>query len=174
MTRAIKNTRAVELQGKRAGFFSRAIASSIDLGIAFALLLAVIFVAETVWDLIASDTIEIKSPSPGASGSGMVLIFTLYLAIGWASTGRTIGKQVMGLRVVRADTEPLHVMQALGRGLLCSVFYPCLLLSLVHRRNAGLEDLVCGTVVVYDWIPESSRRSMPTPVAPTVSGQKRA
>ena len=169
MTRVIKSTRAVELQGKRAGFFSRAIASGIDLGVAFALLLAIIFVVQAVLDLISSDTITIETPNPGLSGSGMILVFTIYLAIGWGSTGRTVGKQIMGLRVVRTDTEPLRPMQALGRGLLCAVFYPCLLLALFHRRNAGVEDLVCGSVVVYDWIPASARRRMPTPVTGTVS-----
>ena len=68
MTRAIKHSRAIELQGKRAGLFSRAIASSIDLGIAFALLLGIIFVVQAVWDLIADDTIAIQSPSPGVAG----------------------------------------------------------------------------------------------------------
>lgn len=169
MTRAIKNTRAVELQGKRAGFFSRAIASSIDLGIAFGILIGIIFGLQIVGDLVSSDKIVLETPNPGISGTAMLVVFTLYLALGWGSTGRTIGKQIMGLRVVRTDTEPLRPMQALGRGLLCAAFYPGLLLALLHRRNAGLEDLVCGTVVVYDWIPESARRSMPTPVTGTVS-----
>ena len=44
VTRVIKKTRAVELQGKRAGFFSRAIASTIDLGVAFGLLIGLLIV----------------------------------------------------------------------------------------------------------------------------------
>jgi len=174
VTRAIKNTRAIELQGKRAGFVSRAIASSIDLGIAFGILIGIIIGIQLVLDVINSDKIVFETPDVGISGTGMLVVFTLYLALGWASTGRTIGKQIMGLRVVRTDTEPLRPAQALGRGLLCAAFYPVLLLALFHRGNAGLEDLVCGTVVVYDWIPESARRSMPAPVAGTVSGQKLA
>lgn len=174
MTRAIKNTRAIELQGKRAGFFSRAVASGIDLGVAFSILIAIIFAVQIANDLISSDKIVLTAPNAGISGTGMVVVFTIYLAIGWGSTGRTIGKQVMGLRVVRTDTEPLRPGQALGRGLLCAVFYPCLLLALFHRRNAGLEDLVCDSVVVYDWIPSTAQRTMPAPATVPGSGKASA
>jgi hypothetical protein len=29
-------------------------------------------------------------------------------------------------------------------------------LALVNRRNRGLEDVVFGTVVAYDWLPEGT------------------
>ena len=54
-----------------------------------------------LWDFFNSDTVQIKVQSPGINVSGMWLTFVVYLSLGWASTGRTIGKQVMGLRVVR-------------------------------------------------------------------------
>jgi hypothetical protein len=43
---------------------------------------------------------------------------------------------------------------------LCATFFPVLLLALVNRRNRGLEDVVFGTVVAYDWFPEVSEAHM--------------
>jgi hypothetical protein len=40
----------------------------------------------------------------------------------------------------------------LASGALRHIF-PVLLLALVNRRNRGLEDVVFGTVVAYDWLP---------------------
>jgi uncharacterized RDD family membrane protein YckC len=96
----------------------------------------------------------------------MWLTLVIYLTIGWASTGRTIGKQVMGLRVVRRDAQPLHTGQALGRALLCATFYVGLVVALFSRRNAAIHDMICKTVVVYDWIPETAKRHLPPPPTP--------
>jgi hypothetical protein len=32
-------------------------------------------------------------------------------------------------------------------------------LALVNRRNRGLEDVVFGTAVAYDWLPEGTEPS---------------
>ena len=157
MTRVIKQHRAVELQGKRAGFFSR-VRSPVASTSASC--------SRSCW--ASSSRAGRVGPDcqrhhpdpvaePGGNGSGMVLIFTVYLALGWASTGRTIGKQVMGLRVVRATLSRSFRSQALGRGLLCAMFYPCLLLALFHRRNAGIEEMICRTVVVLRLDPRTER-----------------
>ena len=69
-----------------------------------------------LWDFFHSDTIQIKVQSPGINASGMWLTFVDLLSLGWASTGRTIGKQVMGLRVVRRDGSSLRTGSAIGRG----------------------------------------------------------
>jgi uncharacterized RDD family membrane protein YckC len=53
------------------------------------------------------------------------------------------------------------------RAVLCATFFPVLLLALVNRRNQGLEDVVFGTVVVYDWLPEGTE---PLPVAQMGAG----
>ena len=72
---------------------------------------------------------------------------------GLGLAGRTLGKQMMGLRVVCSDGSRLRLLRAFLRAVLCATFFPVLLLALVNRRNRGLEDVVFGTVVVYDWFP---------------------
>jgi hypothetical protein len=41
------------------------------------------------------------------------------------------------------------------------------------RRNAGIHDKICKTVVVYDWIPESAKRHLPPPPPPPRSRRRR-
>ena len=174
MSRLIKNDRAVELQGRRAGFPTRVVADVIDILIAFGIFVLIYSGLSILWDFFNSDTIQIKVQSPGINASGMWLTAVIYLTLGWASTGRSIGKQVMGLRVVRRDAKPLRPSQALARSLICVTFYWLVMWSvLFSRRNAGIHDMICKTVVVYDWIPSDDTRHLPTPPTPPRSRRRR-
>ena len=126
------------------------------------------------WDFFKSDTIQIKVQSPGINASGMWLTFVVYLSLGWASTGRTIGKQVMGLRVARRDGSSLRTGQAIGRAVLCATFPVFMMISVpFSRRNAGIHEMICKTLVVYDWIPETAKRHLPPPLPPPRSRRRR-
>jgi uncharacterized RDD family membrane protein YckC len=165
VSRVIRNPRAQELQGKRAGIVTRAIADIIDYGIAFLIYVAFVAAIGVAWDLFFSSTVHVERPPASVSGLGIFFVFFVYLGLGWGSTGRTAGKQLMGLRVVRRDARALTGPAAFGRAFLCAIFFPGLLLALLHRRNQSLQDLICKTAVVYDWIPESTR---PRRFAPAV------
>jgi uncharacterized RDD family membrane protein YckC len=92
----------------------------------------------------------------------------LYLWVSYAVFGKTIGKTILGLRVVSADghasmapRQPLIRVLAfplslllLGVGLLGVVFNP--------QRQAW-HDRLAKTAVVYDW--GSRTATMPTPLA---------
>jgi len=174
VSRVIKNDRAVELQGRRAGFPTRVIADVIDVLIAFAIFVLIYSGTSILWDFFFSDTIQIKVQSPGINASGMWLTLVIYLTLGWASTGRTIGKQVMGLRVVRRDARPLRFGQALARSVICVTFYVFVMWTvLFSRRNAAIHDMICKTVVVYDWIPATDVRHLPQPPPPPRSRRRR-
>lgn len=157
MSRLIRNPRAQALQGSRAGIVSRSLAFGADIGIAFLVYTVVVAVGGFVWDLFFSSRVEIPKPPAWLSAVAIFWILVIYLALGWGSTGRTVGKQLMGLRVVRADGRSLKPRQAFVRALFCAVLYPGLLLALVDRRNRSVQDMVLKTVVVYDWVPESGR-----------------
>lgn len=177
MSRAIRSERARDLQGCRAGIVSRGLAFAADVGIAFAIYLGLVAGVNLARDLFASRRIDIPTPPAWFSAIAVFAVLVVYLALGWGATGRTVGKQLMGLRVVREDTSPLTPGVAFARAVFCALFYPGLLFALVDRRNRSLQDVVCRTVVVYDWLPESSRpRLFPTRAserAPT-SGEERA
>jgi uncharacterized RDD family membrane protein YckC len=166
VSRVIKQDRAVELQGRLAGFPSRVLADAIDVAIAFAIFVLIYSGLSIIWDFFNSDTIQIELQSPGINASGMTLTAIIYFTLGWASTGRTPAKQIMGLRVVRRDGAPVHTGRALGRAVLCVLFWYLVMWPvLFSRRNAGIHDMICKTVVVYDWIPDTSTRHMPAPPA---------
>jgi uncharacterized RDD family membrane protein YckC len=174
VSRVIKQDRAVELQGRLAGFPSRVLADVIDVAIAFAIFVAIYSGISIIWDFFNSDTIQISVQSPGINASGMTLTAIIYFTLGWASTGRTIGKQIMGLRVVCRDGTPLRTGRALGRAFLCVIFWYLVMWTvLISRRNAGIHDMICKTVVVYDWIPETAKRHLPPPPPPPRRSRRR-
>ena len=84
------------------------------------------------------------------------------LAAGWASTGRTVGKQVAGLRVLDQTGRRLSLRRALLRAVLYVIFPAGLLWILVSRRNASVQDLLVGTGVIYDWTYRSPDESPPS------------
>lgn len=107
----------------------------------------------------------------GEFGRGlyMGLLFLLmwaYTIVLEACWGRTLGKRVMGLRVVAQDGAPIGWMAAITRNLLRTVdmlpfaYALGLLSSLFDRNGRRLGDLVAGTVVIHD-----SRRSLQASVA---------
>jgi uncharacterized RDD family membrane protein YckC len=58
---------------------------------------------------------------------------------------------VAGLRVLDRSGRRLSVRRALLRAVLYVVFPAGLLWILVSRRNASVQDLVVGSIVIYDW-----------------------
>ena len=152
--REIRSERGQQLQGLRAGFVSRAVASGTDVVLVLCVYVVGVIVVSIAWDLFFSNSISVSVPPHWLNALLDWMLLVLYLTAGW-STGRTLGKQMLGLRVVRTDGGPLRFLRALFRALLCASFFPALLLALVNRRNRGLEDVAFGTVVIYDWLPAS-------------------
>ena len=150
--REIRSARGQQLQGLRAGFISRAVASGIDVVLVLFIYVVGVILVSIAWDLFFSKSISVAAPPHWVNELLAWTLLVVYLTAGW-STGRTLGKQMMGLRVVRSDGSPLRFWRALFRALLCASFFPVLLLALVNRRNRGLEDVALRTVVTYDWLP---------------------
>jgi uncharacterized RDD family membrane protein YckC len=150
----IRSERGQQLQGLRAGFVSRAVASGTDVVLVLCVYVVGVVIVSIAWDLFFSNSISVSVPPHWLNALLDWILLVLYLTAGW-STGRTLGKQMIGLRVVRSDGSPLRFLRALFRALLCASFFPALLLALVNRRNRGLEDIAFGTVVTYDWLPTS-------------------
>lgn len=101
-------------------------------------------------------------PAPGAlrlSLLGWVLLI-VYLAVAWSGTGRSVGKQMMGLRVERLDGGGLGFGLALLRAALCAAVPIGLFWSLVSRESASVQDLLVRTKVVYDWRPRVPARAV--------------
>ena len=81
-----------------------------------------------------------------------------------ASYGQTIGKRVVGIRVIRVDGDGLAPFRWLVlRTVLLGVLVPPVVWD---RDRRGLHDRAAGTVVVVDPNKAASGRSHSVPVKP--------
>jgi uncharacterized RDD family membrane protein YckC len=139
------------LQGIRAGFVSRILAYAIDIALLlFFGVLAACFIGLMRW-IFTSAGFSLDRPHGWAWLIGSFLFATLYFDYLWSTTGRSLGEQFFGLRTVRADGSHVRGWRAFLRGVLYVVFAVGLLWIVVSKRNSAVQDLVCGTAVVYDW-----------------------
>jgi len=158
---------AVAVEIRPAGIASRGIALVVDL----AAQLAVTFLF--LWLVTAVAT---SIESAGAAAVVLTVIIGIWVGypIGFETLwrGRTPGKAVMGLRVVRDDGGPIRFRHAFVRGLVGFVLdrpglssgLLALVPMLVSARSKRLGDLAAGTIVVQDRVP--TRGSTPPAMPP--------
>ena len=142
---------AKNFQGRRAGIVTRCVAAAVNIGVVAAMLAAVYFAiagAMLVWDPKHAELPSL--PRSVAVTAGAVLAI-IYLATCWSTSGRTVGDQLLGLRVEGRGGERLHILRSLLRAFIC-VFFPVgLLVAAVDRKRRSLADFVVVSIVVYDW-----------------------
>lgn len=149
---------AIEFQGDRAGFVSRAIAASIDVLI---IVLVVFATMAALW--ILSYIINPTNPTAAVEPQDRVpsalalLIYgyvlnVLYWTVFWATSGRTVGNLIMGLRVVNRHGRHPRWAGAFVRALFCTVFPLGLAWAIVSGANRSVQDVVLRTSVIYDWV----------------------
>jgi len=98
---------------------------------------------------------------------GLSLLGTVAVLVGYPclletlTRGRTLGKMIVGLRVVGDDGGPVRFRQALVRALAGFIefwtFYgsPALITSFCNRSGKRLGDLFAGTIVIQERVPAS-------------------
>jgi len=135
----------VSLRLLAAGPFPRALAWLIDAGVRFALIWAGAMVLSML----------------GTMGEGMFLIvlfvltwfYSVIFEVSW--NGQTLGKRVLGIRVVAANGAPAGWMAVFTRNLLRVVdmlpfgYAAGLVTGLIDPWGRRLGDLVAGTLVVH-------------------------
>jgi uncharacterized RDD family membrane protein YckC len=149
---AIRSPRARSLQGKRAGIASRVTADAIDWGIVLAIYVAILFGIAAFRYFVANENFNVPDPNPLVTLVAQWVIAILYLTAGWAGTGRTVGKNVMGLRVISANGARLGIPRAFLRAVICASLGAIALATVViSRKRSGIHDYFVRTTVVYDW-----------------------
>lgn len=142
------------MQGQRAGVVSRFLADAIDLLVVVGVVVGVYFALSAVRFLLHPRRFTWPEVSAlNLSALGWILLIA-YLTIGWANTGRTFGKNVLGLRVVSSRGSGLPLWRSFVRACLCALFPIGLFWSAVSTRNESIQDLIVRTTVVYDWGPK--------------------
>jgi uncharacterized RDD family membrane protein YckC len=151
VTRDIRYAEARALQGHRAGFASRIVADAVDLGVIWLLGLSALLGGGVVKYLLTGPPFSLPVLPNWLDVSTGAAIAVAYLGLSWGGTGRSVGKQVAGLRVVHRAGRRLSLWRSFARAALYVLFPIGLLWILASRRNASIQDLVVGSVVVYDW-----------------------
>jgi len=161
----IATPEGVEVNLTLAGAASRFVAATIDLLIELVLLIALGLV------------FGLAGPGfNGGVGVGVYALLSFALIVGYdiffevRHSGRTPGKAMNGLRVVRTEGQPVGFVTSLIRNVLRIIDYlPSLYLLgatliLATRRNQRLGDLAAGTLVVRE-------RRADLPALPTIPAQ---
>ncbi|MDT7577825.1 MAG: hypothetical protein QOH17_4158 [Pseudonocardiales bacterium] len=133
-----------------AGVVTRLLAAALDM-LAVLVLLGVVFVGVTAVSFLASP-LSFRWPTPPPTLSSLLglLVALGYLTVGWATSGRTCGAAVLGLRVLSQGRGRLGWARAFLRALLCVIFPVGLLWTAVSRGRRSVQDLIVRSVVVYD------------------------
>lgn len=145
------------LQGHRAGIVSRFLADAIDLLVIVVAVVGVYLGVSVVRFLLHPRRFTWPEVSALNLGTLGWILLIVYLTIGWANTGRTWGKGVLGLRVVSSKDAGLPLWRAFVRATLCALFPIGLFWSAISTRNQSVQDLLVRTTVVYDWGPKLPR-----------------
>lgn len=157
---------AVVLGLRPARLPTRALAVFIDLVLAWAVYLAVSLALLTA----------VASLDDAALAAVQVALFLLVLvgvpvAVETLSRGKSAGKLVCGLRVLREDGGPIRFRHALVRGAIgvieIQLFFGVVACaaSLVSARGRRLGDVFAGTLVVRERVPETGGAPAPPPPA---------
>ena len=162
MTQSIRYPEARALQGHRAGFASRVVADLVDLGVAWLLGLSALVAAGVVRYLLVGPPLRLPVLPNWLGATAGAVIAVGYLSFSWAATGRSVGKQLVGLRVVDRGGRRLSLRRSFARALLYVLFPAGLLWVLASRHNASVQDLVVGTAVVYDWTYHPTDQASPS------------
>lgn len=160
--RHVETPEGLALNLRSAGVVPRAYAWLLDLGVRLGVLVGL----ATVFSLM------------GKAGSGLMLV-SMFLVY-WAypivfevlRDGQTLGKRVMGLRVINDNGTPITWVPSIVRNLLRTVdMLPFgygfgLLSSLLDENGRRLGDLAAGTMVVY---AERGAPRLPAPAAAAIA-----
>ncbi len=143
-----------ELEGRVAGFVSRLVAFSID-AVLITILVGFIFWVVTVVESVFETFLPRSFDLAGAYVFAIPFIIGLYYVGLWALVGATIGKGLLGLRVVRADGYPPTIgrsfIRFIGYGLSAIVFFLGYIWVLFDNEHRAWHDDLAGTWVIYDF-----------------------
>ena len=152
---------ARSVQGHRAGIVTRVLAAGVD---AF---VGVVAIALGYAGAVAADFVlgprTFRFPEPGFELLlvAFLAFLILYLALSWATTGRSYGGRLLGLRVVDSHGRRLRVWVAVARAILCVLLPVVLLWVVVSPENRSVADILLRSSVVYDWVSASERDAVP-------------
>ncbi|QIJ63069.1 RDD family protein [Streptomyces sp. JB150] len=162
---------AVALELRPARLPSRALAVLLDLLVA-----AVAYIAVSVVLLLTTSSLDQAARTAVSIATFVLVLVGAPIAVETLSHGRSLGKLVCGLRVVRDDGGPIRFRHALVRGaigafeILLTFGVIACIASLVSARGRRLGDVFAGTLVVRERVPVA-RTGFIAPPPPGLAGR---
>lgn len=148
-------TAARSVQGHRAGIVTRMLAACVDGAVGVTAVALGYAGAVAAYFVLSPRGFTFPDPGFGLLFACFLGFLVCYFTLAWATTGRTYGARLLGLRVVNSRGGRVRPLIALGRALLC-VFVPVVLFwVIISRENRSAADVLLRTSVVYDWASSS-------------------
>jgi len=148
---------ARSVQGLPAGVVSRSLAAAIDVLLAATVAGSGYLLLSGVMFLWRPDSFSFPAISRFVGLVGVAAVLVVYAAGAWWLTGRTVGNDLLGLRVRTRGGDRLGLVRATLRALSYIAFPLGLLFCVVGERRSSVQDLVVRTTVVYDWTRAGGR-----------------
>ena len=148
------------LQGKYSGFASRFAAFAADMGISLGVFMLALAAVSWAAKVLTGKDITWNKGDIWVISAYAVWAF-IYFAHSWASSGRTVGMALFGVRVVGDDGTAVGGRQAVVRTLALPLSFLFLGLGfvgiLLGDRRRALHDVIAGTAVIYSWDARAAR-----------------
>ncbi|UOQ49214.1 RDD family protein [Gracilibacillus caseinilyticus] len=165
----VKTPEYVTLQFHLAGLGSRGASQIIDYLLIFLVQFAIILILTFSLENNPSGILLINEYDNVILAVGLVIIFALnfgyfiFLEYFWG--GRTIGKKLVGIRVIQENGHNVTFLSSLIRNLLRIIdmlpgFYAAgILFVFFHSKHKRLGDLAAGTLVVHERRDKTAKRN---------------
>lgn len=148
-----------------AGIGSRFLALAVD-----TVLQVTLYAAGTIVLTLGSRVITARAPGVlRLMGPALAIVFAFCVYWGYFAffeilwSGRTPGKRIAGIRVIKESGRPINAYEAIGRNVLRAIdFLPIMyaagvVVMMLNRHSRRIGDYVAGTVVVHDKLGEDFR-----------------
>jgi uncharacterized RDD family membrane protein YckC len=144
-------TAARSVQGHRAGIVTRTLAASVDAAVGVTAVALGYAGAVAAYFVLSPRGFSFPDPGFGLLFACFLGFLVCYFTLAWATTGRTYGARLLGLRVVNARGGRVRPLIAFARAWIC-VFIPVVLFwVIISRENRSAADVLLRTSVIYDW-----------------------
>ncbi len=167
---AIETPEHIVFRYRLAGPARRGLAYAIDLGACYGVVLLLGLIV--VLAFVGGTASDLGSAAKAGSGVVLLALFAaqwVYFVVFEATTGRSLGKRALGLRVVSTTGRAIGLRAAALRNLLRAAdalptgYGVGLVAMAISPRFQRLGDLVAGTMVI---VPERARAASPIQLRP--------
>jgi uncharacterized RDD family membrane protein YckC len=159
------NSEAVEVDIRYARLGSRGLALLLDIAVQLVLMIVLLLLVILVFAALPGDVVDEAFVSAATLIVAMAVFIAYPTLVETLTNGRSLGKRVLGLRVVTEDGGPIRLRHALTRTLVgVAVEWPGLLMPLLtwvvsmltmlfSPQGRRLGDLAAGTFVIHERTP---------------------